>query len=91
VLETALPFRKKASLFIPVMLLVLVGAMQFAPFASFDDKTLVSDDNGEYLTEEGQVEGDLSGYGERFELGNMAPVLLELQWPLIMTGELLGG
>lgn len=52
VLESALPFRKKASFFIPVMLLVLVGAMQFAPFASFDDKTLVSDDNGEYLTEE---------------------------------------
>lgn len=50
-----------------------------------------SNDTGLYLTEEGQVEGDLSGYSERFELGNMAPVLLELQWPLIMTGVLLGG
>jgi hypothetical protein len=50
-----------------------------------------SNDTGLFLAEGGEEEGDLSGYTEKFELGNMAPILLELRWPLIMMGVLLGG
>ena len=50
-----------------------------------------ANDTGLFIGEEGEKESGFSGYNTMYELDTMAPILLSLRWPLILSAGLLGG
>ena len=50
-----------------------------------------ANDTGLFIGEEGEKESGFSSYSTMYELDAMAPILLSLRWPLILSAALLGG
>ena len=50
-----------------------------------------ANDTGLFIGEGGGEESELSSYNTMYELDSMAPILLSLRWPLLLTGVLVGG
>ena len=50
-----------------------------------------ANDTGLFIGEGGGEEGEFSSYSTMYELDSMAPILLSLRWPLLLTGVLAGG
>ena len=53
--------------------------------------TVLVNDTGLFNGGSGEIDREISGYQERYELESMAPVLLGLRWPLVFSLVVLAG